>query len=378
MSTLIDRHLKIPQYLQLAEHLREQIESGQLQPGDRLPSFNEMKAQFDAVQRTVEKAHALLEGDGLIRREAGRGVFVNQPATQTKTGNVGFVLPHNMQPERDMTYWGLALSGIRQAARDRNYHLLLIDEDDSFNRWDKMDGVVLCDTRDPRNLERAMPRPPVNFPAVSIFNKIPGTACITTDDADGFYQLTRHLIELGHTRIAYLATITKGIHQLEVRREGYLRALREAGIEPDPHWQCDIRKRPEWNGLMSWYPLAGEYYVNQWLETGWNELGCTALIAQNDAVAKGAMNAFQAAGIKVPEDISIAGFDGLPLYSDTLTLTTAKAPLFEMGLQAMNSLLDWLKDSSNAPQDIQLPVELIQGNTTAAPATQKQEKLLPI
>lgn len=378
MPTLIDRHLKIPQYLQLAEHLREQIETGQLQPGDRLPSFNEMKAQFDAVQRTVEKAHALLESDGLIRREPGRGVFVNQPATQTKTGTVGFVLPHNMQPERDMTYWGLALSGIRQAARNRDYHLLLIDEDDSFNRWDKMDGVLLCDTRDPRNLERALPQPPANFPAISIFNKIPGTACVTTNDGDGFYKLTQHLLELGHRRIAYLATINQAFTQLEHRKAGYLRALQEAGIEPDPRWQCDIRKRWEWNGLPYWYPLAGEYYTRQWLAADWKELGCTALIAQNDAVAKGAINAFQAAGMQVPSDVSVAGFDGLPLYSNGQALTTVEAPLFEMGEQAMNCLLDWLEDPAKTPQDIQLPVNLVRGQTTAAPVAQNLEKLLTV
>ena len=164
-SQTLDRH--VPKYVRIAEALKTDMARGVLVPGDQLPSFAEMTQQFQVAKHTIDKAHAILEREGLVRREQGRGIFVNKPVAQAKTGNVGFVLPHNMQPERDMTYWGMVLSGIRQAARDRNYHLLLIDEDDSFDRWDKMDGVLLCDTRDPRNLERALPQPPANFPAVS-------------------------------------------------------------------------------------------------------------------------------------------------------------------------------------------------------------------
>jgi len=365
MPTLIDRHLKIPKYLQLAERLREQIDGGHLQPDDRLPSFTEMKAQFDATQRTIEKAHALLEEDGLIRREPGRGVFVNHPALPPKTGNVGFVLPYNMQPEAGLAYWNLVLNGIRQAARERNYHLLLIDEDKPFERWDKMDGVVLCDTRDPRNNEPPMMLPPRDFPAVAVLNKISKTACVTVDDFGGAYQLTRHLIGLGHRRIVYLATTNSGLSQLEQRKAGYLKALQDANIDFDPRWMRDLRKRREWTGKPYWYLLAGEYYARQWLMEDWNELECTAIIAQSDDVAKGIIKTFQEASIAVPDDVSVVGFDGLPACPNGLPLTTIQLPLFEMGKQAMLALLNWLDDSAQVPQDICLPVKLIKGQSTA-------------
>jgi DNA-binding LacI/PurR family transcriptional regulator len=373
MPTLIDRHLKIPKYLQLAEHLREQIDGGVLQPDDQLPSFTEMKARFDAAQRTIEKAHALLENDGLIRREPGRGIFVNHPMQRKVTGNVGFLAPYNMRPEENVAYWGSVLAGMRSAARDRGYHLLLIDNGSDFERWDKIDGAVLCDTHDPRDPQPGMPQPPHGFLGVAILNRVNGFACVTTDDFEGAYQLTRHLIELGHRRIAYLATVNAGLSLLNKRKEGYLKALSEAGIEPDPCWMRELRRQRQWDGLPDWYPMSGETSMRCWLEEDWDELGCTALVSQNDGAAQGAIKAFRAAGREVPRDVSVVGFDGLPARSGEPQLTTIQIPLFDVGERAMQSLIHFLQNPSKKPRDVCLPVNLIKGQTTAdAPVAARQ------
>lgn len=366
MSTLIDRHLKIPKYLQMAEHLRQQIADGGLRPGEQLPSFSEMKLQFEAAQHTVEKAHGLLEADGLIRREPGRGIFVNQPAPRKLTGNVGFLAPYNMRPEENVAYWGSVLAGMRSAARDRDYHLLLIDNSETFERWDKIDGAILCNTHDPRDPQPGMPQPPHSFPGVAILNQVDGFACVTTDDSDGSYQLTQHLLELGHRRIAYLATVNAGLSLLEKRKEGYLKALSEADIEPDPRWMRELRRQRKCDGLPDWYPLAGELSVRSWLEEDWAELGCTALVAQNDGAAQGAIKAFQTAGLKVPRDVSVVGFDGLPAQSGEPQLTTIQVPLFDIGERAMQQLLDFLQNPSEKPENVCIPVNLVVGQTTAA------------
>jgi DNA-binding LacI/PurR family transcriptional regulator len=366
MSTLIDRHLKIPKYLQLAEDLRRQIADGGLRPGDQLPSFNEMKVQFEAAQHTVEKAHGLLEADGLIRREPGRGIFVNPPAPRKATGNVGFLAPYNMRPEENVAYWGSVLAGMRSAARDRDYHLLLIDNGETFERWDKIDGAILCDTHDPRDPQPGMAQPPRDFRGVAILNQVNGFACVSTDDFDGAYQLTRHLIELGHRRIAYLATVNAGLSLLEKRKEGYLKALSEADIKPDPRWMRELRRHHEWDGLPNWYPLSGESSLRHWLKEDWAELGCTALVAQNDGAAQGAIKAFQSAGLEVPRDVSVVGFDGLPAQSGEPQLTTIQVPLFDIGERAVQLLLDFLQDASKKPEDVCIPVNLVEGKTTAA------------
>src|SRR5687768_8221892 len=82
-------HAKTPQYLRLADELRQQIASGSLQPGDRLPTFAEARAVYGANAYTVERAQALLEQEGLISRARGRGALVLQPAAKPQTGLIG-------------------------------------------------------------------------------------------------------------------------------------------------------------------------------------------------------------------------------------------------------------------------------------------------
>jgi GntR family transcriptional regulator of arabinose operon len=367
MPTLIDRHLKIPQYLQLAEYLREQIQSGQLQPGDRLPSFNEMKAQFDAVQRTVEKAHSLLEGDGLIRREPGRGVFVNHPTPRQVTGNVGFMTPYDMSIEGNLAYWGLVLAGMRQVARENDYNVLLIDNGINFTNWDTIDGALVYNVDSP-DFRLVVSLPSQDFASVSIFNEIPGTVCVTVDDFDVTYQSTRHLIELGHRRIACLMAMNTNLLLLEKRKAGYIKALTEAGIEPDTSLMRDLSNQEDKTESSSTsYIHMGEQSIRRWLKDDWTKSGCTALITQNDNVAFGAINAFKAAGLQVPGDVSVIGVDGISPQFGTMSLTTVEIPLKEIGRQAMNLLLEWLKTPAIIPQSLRLPIRFVEGSTTAPP-----------
>jgi len=142
--------------------------------------------------------------------------------------------------------------------------------------------------------------------------------------------------------------------------------LSEADIEPDPRWMRELRRQRKWDGLPDWYPSSGETSVHRWLEEDWAELGCTALVAQNDGTARGAIRAFQAAGLKVPRDVSVVGFDGLPTQSGEPQLTTIQVPLFDIGERAMQQLLDFLQNPSKKPEDICIPVNLVEGKTTAA------------
>jgi len=369
MTTSINSYLKTTKYAQLAEYLRQEIDAGRFQPGDRLPSLNDLKEQFGANQHTVERAHTLLENDGLIRREPGRGVFVNHPIQRQLTGNVGFVTPiSHLNQGGNLTYWGSILTGMQRAARERNYHLLLIDEGDDFERWDKVDGVVYLKAYIPQPPAPAMPKLPSGFPAVSIFGEIPGIPCITSDDLDGVYQCTQRLIQQGHRHIAYLAQMGEAISwQLKQRKAGYIKALTEAGIDPDTRYRHDLQARINSDGTPSWYQDAGELSMRGWLEKDWMELECTALIAQNDGIAKGAIRAFEAAGLQVPRDVSVVGFDGLLTESSTPRLTTIEVPLQEIGQHAIELLLDWLKAPAQTPQNVCLPIHLIEGQTTAPP-----------
>jgi DNA-binding LacI/PurR family transcriptional regulator len=353
-----------------------------LEANAKLPTMVELRSELGISVQTLNDAVRELEKRNILRSVRGTGIYVAQQHQRLVTGNIGFASSHNMHPAQDIAFWGMVLAGMRQAAGERNCQLLLIDNGSTFNRWEKVDGVVLCNTLDPRDPYRPLPSLPRNFPCISIFNEIGDAPCIAVDDFSGAYQLTSHLVALGHRRIAYLATANAGLSQLEQRKQGYLKALRDAGLEPNRHYMRELHKRSEWEGLPTWYPQAGQYYMQRWLEEDWDELGCTAVVAQNDDTAEGVIAALQQAGFEVPRDISVTGFDGLPVANGTPRLTTAQMPLLEVGRQAVTGLLDWLIDPSRVPQNMQLPAPLIVGQTTSPPGSDAlpksayEEKLL--
>ena len=80
---------KTPRYIELANAIRLQIEQGVLRPGDRLPSFVQIREQYGVTAATVERIYKHLEKDNLVVREQGRGTFVKQPDSQPRTGVIG-------------------------------------------------------------------------------------------------------------------------------------------------------------------------------------------------------------------------------------------------------------------------------------------------
>ncbi|GAA1354904.1 LacI family DNA-binding transcriptional regulator [Streptomyces beijiangensis] len=177
-------------------------------------------------------------------------------------------------------------------------------------------------------------------------------ATLSFDNRGGGRQLAQHLLELGHRRIGYVAgpeerTTTR--HRLE----GHLKALDAAGIKDDPrlvlHGPYDRR--------------SGYEATRELLD---REPGLTAVVAANDTVALGACAAVRERGLRIPEDISVAGFDDLPFSVDAVpALTTVRLPLYEAGAWAGR-----LAMGAEAPPEGGVAVvrgELMARASTAAP-----------
>ncbi|CAM5640666.1 LacI family transcriptional regulator OS=Streptomyces tendae OX=1932 GN=GUR47_08685 PE=4 SV=1 [Streptomyces tendae] len=151
----------------------------------------------------------------------------------------------------------------------------------------------------------------------------PGTGAIalTFDNRGGGRELTEHLIGLGHRRLGYIAgpeerTTTR--HRLE----GHRTALAAHGIEEDPRWTVHGR-----------YDRQAGYEAT--LELLRRDPTLTAVVAANDTVALGACAALRDSGLRIPDDVSVAGFDDLPFSIDAVpALTTVRLPLAEAGARA--------------------------------------------
>ncbi|WEH17803.1 LacI family DNA-binding transcriptional regulator [Streptomyces sp. VNUA24] len=149
----------------------------------------------------------------------------------------------------------------------------------------------------------------------------PEAIAITFDNRGGGQRLTEHLIGLGHRRLGYIAgpqerTTTR--HRLE----GHRAALAAAGIEDDPRWTVYGR-----------YDRLSGYEAT--LELLRRDPSLTAVLAANDTVALGACAALRDSGLRIPDDVSVAGFDDLPFSIDAVpALTTVRLPLSEAGARA--------------------------------------------
>ncbi len=177
---------------------------------------------------------------------------------------------------------------------------------------------------------------------------------VESDDLGGGYQMTRHLLELGHKRIAFLCGPSGAPWALE-RLEGYRRALREEQIEPDDRLIFTAGATLE----------DGEKAALQMIHEG---VAMTAIQAVNDVVAIGAANVFLNQGFKIPQDLSIGGYGNVTMSEHfRVPLTTMRQPKQILGAAALE-IMQKLWRGEQTPSR-RLPVTLIIRASTSAPKT---------
>lgn len=355
------RHVK---FSHIADCLREQIEAGEFKPGDRLPSFAELRATFEVTPNTVSRALVALEQDGLITREQGRGTFVaerGRAAAPHVRGSLGVIGVASTSGYREHPYYLRILQGLQKAAHDAGREVLLLHQGSAI-AWEKVDGVVL-----PGFQQDVQWDLPVGMPSVSLVFPREGSASVVSDDYQGTMDAVAHLVGLGHRRIGFLTLAFRTDADVLTlgRYEAYKHALGTAGIKLNPAWVRPLRVEEPVTPFME----LGRQKMKAWLEQDWADLGCSALLTQNDDSAMGVIEALQAAGLRVPADVSVVGFDGTEISEYFRPcLTTVQVPLHEMGAKAVDLLIR----QSEAPLDAgtdDLDVETPE--TTLLPTTLK-------
>jgi LacI family transcriptional regulator len=180
-------------------------------------------------------------------------------------------------------------------------------------------------------------------PRLPIDEEIP---CVSAAHVTGARAATNHLLGLGHRRIGII-TGPKGWVATEERRNGYHAALAAAGVLPDPRLEVE----------SNWQIDPGETAAGPLLDL---DSPPTAIFAFNDNMAIGAIRAARARGLRVPEDVSIVGFDDLEEAAlVTPALTTVRQPLAEMGRMAVSLLLRLLDKQRVETLRVELATKLV-------------------
>ncbi len=175
---------------------------------------------------------------------------------------------------------------------------------------------------------------------------------VETDDLTGSYLMTRHLLELGHKKIAFLSGPI-GSPWAQEQLEGYRRALREAAIEPEDRLVFTAGATLE----------DGEKVALQMIH---ESASMTAIQAAGDLVAMGAANVFLNQGVKIPEDLSIAGFGNILMSQHfRVPLSTVRQPKLRLGVAALDMMQKLRRGEHPEPQ--RLPAEIIVRASTARP-----------
>ena len=268
---------------------------------------------------------------------------------------IGVVVPQTEPGDRLMfqnSFYSEVLGSIEYYARQQGYHILIsaTDANESYLTLAKkrnLDGIIVIGMH-PDEFYHQMKKTQIPIVLIDSYCNDHYYHNIRIDDAYGSYLATRHLLENGHTDIAFFAGQLKENGVMKKRLLGYKQALEE--------FELPFRKDYVFEGqidYVSGIELAGKL-VRPKLPT-------TGIVAAADILAIGAMKGLFENGLRVPEDYSIVGFDDLEIAKFlTPGLTTVKQQISLKGQRAVELLLKHINDPALTKQEEILPLELVE------------------
>jgi LacI family transcriptional regulator len=286
----------------------------------------------------------------VIQRLGYRPSAIARGLATNRTGTLGLVVPDIANP-----FFSDIARGVEEKAYAAGYNVFLCSTYEDRDREadvlrsleeKRVDGLLLCSSR----LDDAVLRTILTgFPAVVLTNRqLEGhDACTVRVDSElGGRLATEMLLESGHRSVGFLTGPSTSVDG-RLRVAGYHTAMEVAGVALDPNLERECPSNVDGGRLVGREFLA----VHRDL---------TALLCYNDLVAIGTLQACAELGLKVPRDLAVVGFDDIALAAlVSPPLTTCGSPRFELGVEAMQLLLDRIEDGSSASQEVVVPPELV-------------------
>lgn len=253
------------------------------------------------------------------------------------------------------------IDSVEKECRRQGYNLIMtayddtqLDEVSHLFQEDSTGGVLLLGTE--MTEEDIAHISHVDVPMVIIDNYMPMQEynCITMNNEEAIFRSVSHLKSLGHPQIGFIANELPS-NNCHARRMAFEYALNTQGYTFDPSLVYTVHPTPD-GACQSIRQMLGEGVRFP-----------SALVANNDSIALGAMKAFKEYKLRIPEDISIVGFDSIPFstISDP-PLTTMEVSCPEMGIWAVRILIDRIQYPFSSITKLQVGTRLLERNSTAA------------
>lgn len=343
---------------ELSSSSKRSAKEGKARTKKQVRRQRELAAELDLSISTVSRA---LRGSRLVSAETRRRVIEAAKAGNYRTASlaaavrlIGVCLPRPRDYALKNPYFFELIRGIQAAlakyeAADR-WQFTIWDQDalteSVLATWS---GVILTSPEE-SDIRYEMFR---GKPTVVLNSEGAGEVMsVIPDSALGNRILVDHLLIQGHSSIAFLGR--RAVHSSVRRLEGYLAALRDAGIEPEAAWIVDS----DGFGFEDGFKCC---------ERLWRSAEKpTAVVAFNDYMAMGAIKWLTDHGLRIPEDVSVAGFDGVPLYSQALgyQLTTVDQLAYQQGHTAATMLLSEVSGHRVQPRKVVVSPHMVLGQST--------------
>lgn len=329
-------------YFQLMDRLKQQIISGEIKPGEKLPSENELSKAYGISRHTVRKALKILENDGYVEAQHGRGTFCSERMRHMKRSkNIAVVTTYLS----DYIFPRL-IQGIDKVLSENGYSIILKNTGNSRQKEAQhleqllekdIDGLIIEPSKSQlfcRHMHLYQKLDEYQIPYIFIqglYEQMEDKPHILMDDCRGGYLVTRYLTELGHLRIAgiFKADDSQG----RERHKGYVQALQEAGIAYDPD-------------KVIWYHTEDRkskpaVVLQNMLRKG---IRLDGIVCYNDQIAVQVIRSLAEQGLRVPEDISVTGYDDSHFAQwGAVGLTTIAHPQEKLGEMAAEYLLEKIR-----------------------------------
>lgn len=351
-----------PKYRQIKEYLINLIESSELTRGNRIPSENELSEKFHISRHTVRRAISELVNEGVLTTTQGKGTFVsNGPRNGRQNLIIGVIT----------TYIGdyifpSIIRGIDQVLSENSCNIVLGCTNNQFDKERQcLENFLNQDIRGliAETTKSALPNPNIelyeefkkrNIPVLFMHGSYKGftASSIYEDDEEAGYIAAKHLIELGHRRIAGIFKIDD--IQGHARFEGFCRAHREYGLGIND-------KRIMWFDTddMDYKFIRQQSGVITDFLTD-----CTALVCYNEQISLKVIDIIREKGFTIPERLSLVSFDDSDLaVVSEVKLTTVAHPKEKLGIEAAKLMLKMI-DGKDGVFKVKMMPELVVRNST--------------
>ena len=299
----------------------------------------------DVMPETRERIQQVIEAHQFQASAYAKGIAEKSCRT------IAMVIGHDVDYVFTNQYFTQVLRGIIVETQKRGYYVLSLycqDVLEAMNafRQQRIDGILLVSpTLDQKEAVQTFVQNGVPLVAVGTFDYCKGVPCVEVDDYTGTARGMEHLISCGHRRIAYIGGPGK-VPSTGKRLEAYLAKMEEHGCPVLPGM---VQKS---DGVINSTSL-----VDRILQA---VPDVTAIFAGSDFVAIGVMNALQSKGYRVPEDISVMGFDDVPMSAQMVPkLTTVRQDGDRKGATAASMLIDWVESGKKPEENVTVKTELM-------------------